>query len=73
MAIGKYIVSLAVRQKIPLGHKIALQPVNRGEWIVKYGERIGRATRAIRKGDHVHTHNLESAKERSPRLGGQQG
>jgi len=72
VAIGKNIVSLTARKTIPVGHKIALQPVRKGGWIMKYGEKIGRATRTIRKGDHVHTHNLESAKERTPRLGGRQ-
>lgn len=68
MAIGQTIASLTVRQKIPVGHKIALQPVRIGRSIVKHGERIGRATRNIEKGDHVHTHNLRSAREKTGRL-----
>jgi len=31
---------------------------------VKYGEPIGIATRDIRSGQHVHVHNLESARGR---------
>jgi len=68
VAIGKTVVGLTVRNRIPVGHKIALQNVRKGGWITKYGERIGRATRTIRKGDHVHIHNLGSAKERTGRL-----
>ena len=68
VAIGKTVVDLTVRDAIPVGHKIALQAVRKGRWITKYGERIGRATRTIRKGDHVHTHNLGSSKERTGRL-----
>lgn len=44
---------------IPYGHKIAIRDISRGEAIIKYGEHIGRANRDIRKGDHVHVHNLE--------------
>lgn len=68
MAIGKAVVSLRVRQIIPIGHKIALRAVRKGASITKYGETIGRATKTIRKGDHVHTHNMGSGKERTSRL-----
>ena len=47
------------RAAIPLGHKIALVDIDQGDRVVKYGTAIGRATQAIRAGDHVHTHNLK--------------
>lgn len=47
---------------IPLGHKIALKDVKRGEKVVEYGEQIGNASSDIKKGEHVHTHNLKSAR-----------
>lgn len=43
-----------------LGHKIARLPVGAGEEVIKYGAPIGRASRAIAPGDHVHLHNLLS-------------
>ena len=43
-----------------LGDKIAARPIAAGEKIVKYGAPIGSATRAIARGEHVHTHNLQS-------------
>ena len=43
-----------------LGHKIARLPVAAGDRVIKYGAPIGRATRAIAVGDHVHLHNLRS-------------
>ena len=49
-------------QSIPLGHKIALVDAAKGEQIVKYDESIGTASRAIKKGQHVHTHNLKTAR-----------
>jgi (2R)-sulfolactate sulfo-lyase subunit alpha len=49
-------------QDIPLGHKIALAEVDKGEVVVKYDESIGTASRSIKKGQHVHTHNLKTAR-----------
>lgn len=46
---------------LPMGHKIALKDVKKGEKIIKYGYPIGVATEDIKKGDFVHTHNLQSA------------
>jgi len=43
---------------VPTGHKVATCPIRPGEKIVKYRIPIGSATRAIRPGDYVHTHNL---------------
>ena len=45
-------------EEIPFAHKIALRRISRGESVIKYGERIGRATRAIQPGEWVHTHNV---------------
>lgn len=45
---------------IPLGHKIALQDFNEGDTIIKYDHDIGRVVRAIKKGEHVHVHNVKT-------------
>ncbi len=42
---------------VPFGHKVALRPIAAGEPVVKYGIAIGRATRDIAAGEHVHVHN----------------
>lgn len=39
------------------GWKVALVAIAEGEDIVKYGEKIGTASRPISPGDPVHTHN----------------
>jgi len=49
-------------QDIPLGHKIALVDVATGDEVVKYDAAIGTASRPIKKGQHVHTHNLKTAR-----------
>ena len=51
-------VELDVVSEIPLGHKIALRDIAAGERVVKYGVPIGKASRDIRTGEHVHVHNL---------------
>lgn len=52
---------VSTRQKIPVGHKVAIRPIAAGSAIHKYGYTIGTAAVAIAAGDHVHTHNLNAA------------
>ncbi|MGH2353978.1 MAG: UxaA family hydrolase [Chloroflexota bacterium] len=56
--------SVEARAAIPFGHKIALEPIGKGQPVVKYGEMIGLATADIAPGDHVHIHNVESQRGR---------
>lgn len=42
------------------GHKYAARDICRGEDIIKYGFAIGHATCDIKKGAHVHSHNLKT-------------
>ena len=51
---------LTAADAAPLGHKIALKDLTAGDTIYKYGEDIGRATCDIKKGEHVHVHNLKT-------------
>lgn len=57
--------NLVVREKIPFGHKLALEPVARGEPVFKYGQRIGVAIRDIAAGELVHIHNLSGERGRN--------
>ena len=50
--------SVVVAEAIPHGHKTAVRPVVAGQQVRKYGWPIGRATRDIAPGQHVHSHNL---------------
>lgn len=47
---------------IPLGHKIALVRLSAGDAVTKYGESIGRAIATIVPGQHLHVHNVRSAR-----------
>jgi altronate hydrolase len=51
-------LKLTITQKIPRGHKVASRAVTKGDGIIKYGERMGHATKDISVGEHVHTHNV---------------
>ncbi len=42
------------------GHKYALHDIAAGESIIKYGNPIGHATVDIKKGEHVHSHNVKT-------------
>lgn len=55
---------IQVNQDIPYGHKIAVTQILPGQSILKYGEAIGIASQVIAVGDHVHIHNLDSARGR---------
>lgn len=54
-------VRLVPQGDIPAGHKVALHDIPAGGAVIKYGHPIGRATRPIRAGEWVHTHNLSTA------------
>ncbi len=45
---------------IPFGHKVALSDIKNGDTVIKYGHAIGHAIADIKKGEHVHAHNLKT-------------
>jgi (2R)-sulfolactate sulfo-lyase subunit alpha len=45
---------------VPIGHKIALADIKEGDTVWKYGHDIGKAVANIRRGEHVHVHNLKT-------------
>jgi hypothetical protein len=51
---------LTAREKIELGHKVALTAIAEGAPVVKFGIVIGIATRSIAPGEWVHLHNCGS-------------
>ena len=67
MEIGGETKIIRANDPIPVGHKLAIHDINKGDIIMKYGEVIGRATQDIHIGQHVHVHNLESCRGRGDR------
>ncbi len=49
---------LTVVNAIPAGHKVALERIQAGQPVRRYGETIGVASADIQPGEHVHEHNL---------------
>ena len=54
-------VALTDQGEIPAGHKKALRDIPKGQPVIKYGQPIGVASRDIRAGEWVHSHNLHTA------------
>ena len=61
MENDKTIIITSINE-ITLGHKIALKDFKEGDTILKYGHDIGKVVKAIKKGDHVHVHNVKTKK-----------
>jgi altronate dehydratase len=59
-ALARGIEKFLALEGIPVSHKIALRDISEGEEIIKYGEIVAVSIRDIKKGEWVHTHNLES-------------
>lgn len=53
-------LKLDARQDIPIGHKVALKPLNKGDTVIKYGEDIGKVVADVAAGEHVHVQNLKT-------------
>ena len=51
---------LTAKMDVPIGHKIALVDINKGDTVWKYGQDIGKAVANIKKGEHVHVHNVKT-------------
>jgi (2R)-sulfolactate sulfo-lyase subunit alpha len=51
---------LTAAADIPIGHKVALADLKVGDTAIKYGEDIGRIVAPVKKGGHVHVHELKT-------------
>ncbi len=57
---GNKTIKMKCLKAIPIGHKIALGAIGKGDTVIKYGHDIGKCVAAINKGGHVHTHNIKT-------------
>jgi altronate dehydratase small subunit len=64
LEIDKKPVSVKLVNPIQFGHKFSLLDIKAGSSILQYGEVIGEATKDIKKGEHVHVHNVASTRGR---------
>ena len=45
---------------IPIGHKLALRDLKKGDTVIKYGEDIGKIVTDAKRGDHIHIQNMKT-------------
>jgi (2R)-sulfolactate sulfo-lyase subunit alpha len=57
---GDGTVKVKALKAVPLGHKIAMVDLKKGDTVLKYGHDIGRMIADAKKGDHVHVHNMKT-------------
>ena len=55
-------VTIRVTEAIPLGHKVALVDLEEGDEVIEYGVCIGVTRQPVQTGQHVHVHNIRSAR-----------
>ena len=53
-------IKFKVLDDIPIGHKVALMDLNPGDTVIKYGVDIGKVVAPIKKGEHLHVHNVKT-------------
>jgi altronate hydrolase len=58
LEVGQEALGVVVRQRVAMGHKVALAPIHKGEAIRKYGQVIGFASQEIAAGEWAHVHNV---------------
>jgi hypothetical protein len=51
---------VTLAKTIELGHKLARRALHADEKVLRYGAVIGHVTVDVARGEHLHTHNLES-------------
>jgi (2R)-sulfolactate sulfo-lyase subunit alpha len=57
---GDGTIQVKALDAVPLGHKVALKDIRKGDTIIKYGNDIGKAVDDIGKGRHAHVHNVKT-------------
>ena len=57
---GDEVIELNVIEDIPVFHKVAVTDMEKDAPVYKYGQLIGKAIVDIKKGSHVHDHNIVS-------------
>lgn len=53
-------IEVQTRSDIPIGHKIALEALEVGATVIKYGADIGKVVAPIQAGEHLHVHNVKT-------------
>jgi (2R)-sulfolactate sulfo-lyase subunit alpha len=57
---GDSTIQVKALDAVPLGHKVALKDIKKGDTVIKYGNDIGKAVADIAQGAHAHVHNVKT-------------
>ena len=53
-------ITFTAASDIPIGHKLAIKPMQTGDTVIKYGVDIGAVVADIALGEHAHVHNIKT-------------
>ncbi len=53
-------IKFTAASDIPIGHKLAIKPLNEGDTVIKYSTDIGKVIADIGLGEHAHVHNIKT-------------
>ncbi len=53
-------IKFTAASDIPIGHKLAIKPLEEGDTVIKYGVDIGKVVADIGTGEHAHVHNIKT-------------
>ena len=53
-------VKIKILNDIPIGHKVALKDFATSDTVFKYNTDIGKVVAPIKKGEHLHVHNVKT-------------
>ncbi len=53
-------IDITAKSDIPIGHKLAIKPLQSGATVIKYGTDIGKTIAPIQVGEHTHVQNLRT-------------
>ncbi len=53
-------ITIKLIDDIPIGHKVALKDFAAGDTVIKYNTDIGKVVAPIKKGEHLHVHNVKT-------------
>jgi (2R)-sulfolactate sulfo-lyase subunit alpha len=53
-------IQVRAQGDIPIGHKLAIKPLESGATVIKYGVDIGKVVAPIQVGEHAHVHNIKT-------------
>jgi (2R)-sulfolactate sulfo-lyase subunit alpha len=53
-------IEVMAKSDIPIGHKVSLKDYQPGDTVIKYGVDIGKVVAPIKRGEHLHVHNVKT-------------